>query len=201
MKRKLTALMICVSILFGYGFAFKPTTVHACSCAVLPDVKTDMARHTAVFSGKVERIKEPAKGLFWSTADLVEVEIAVDRVWKGRVEEKATVYTARSSVSCGYEGFSVNQEYLVFATGEPDELNTGNCERTKSLDSSGEELAALGEGYPPEPAARSLKEGKGSNAERAVVTAAVSVLLIVAAWVLILREASQKVTCGGYVAD
>lgn len=43
----------------------------------------------------------------------------------------------------------MNEEFIVFAYGKPDRLETGLCEGTKNLESAQEELKALGAGYEP----------------------------------------------------
>ncbi|MEO2203088.1 hypothetical protein ABGV42_05025 [Paenibacillus pabuli] len=65
------------------------------------------------------------------------------------MNSQTTVYTAWSSESCGYEGFEVNEEFIVFAYGKLDRLETGLCEGTKNLESAQEELKDLGTGYKP----------------------------------------------------
>ncbi|WP_159887274.1 hypothetical protein [Paenibacillus puerhi] len=50
-----------------------------------------------------------------------------------QLERKTAVYTAWSSASCGYERFAVGESYLIFASRDPDRLETGICEGTKPL--------------------------------------------------------------------
>ena len=134
--------------LFVSFFMIKPTVAHACSCAVPPTVEKELERKSAIFKGKVTDIKQPDTGEFISSADLVAITFQVDQVWKGALAEETTIYTARDSASCGYEGFEENKEYVVFAYGD-DKLQTGMCELTKPASSAGKELAALGKGYAP----------------------------------------------------
>ncbi|WP_244152766.1 hypothetical protein [Paenibacillus lactis] len=54
-----------------------------------------------------------------------------------------------STESCGYDRFSVGDEYLIFAYRESGKLETGICEGTKLLSSAANELKELGSGYPP----------------------------------------------------
>lgn len=143
--------MIVLSFLFVFGswFVAEPLTVHACSCAGPPSIEDQMKRKTAIFTGKVLSLTKPDKGKFWSSADPVKAQFEVKTVWKGELGSQTAVYTALSSASCGYEGFEVNKEYIVFAYGDPDRLETGLCEGTKTLASAQEELKALGVGYEP----------------------------------------------------
>jgi hypothetical protein len=84
-----------------------------------------------------------------SSADPVSVLLEVRDVWKGVDTTQVWVWTAKHGESCGYEGFEVGQEYVVFAYGEPERLETGLCERTKPLASAAADLAALGTAYTP----------------------------------------------------
>lgn len=142
--------MILLSFLFVLIalFIVEPS-VHACSCAGPPSIEDQMNRKTAIFTGKVLSLTKPDKGKFWSSADPVKAQFEVKTVWKGELGSQTAVYTALSSASCGYEGFEVNKEYIVFAYGDPDRLETGLCEGTKTLASAQEELKALGAGYEP----------------------------------------------------
>ncbi|WP_239618309.1 hypothetical protein [Cohnella mopanensis] len=84
-----------------------------------------------------------------SSGDLVSITFAVDQVWKGEVEKSTVVHTALSSASCGIENFTVDAEYVVYAYGEPDKLETNICDRTKLLANAEEDLAGLGVSYEP----------------------------------------------------
>ncbi|MFD2702960.1 hypothetical protein ACFSVM_21195 [Paenibacillus shunpengii] len=108
-----------------------------------------MSRKTAIFTGKLISLSRPNQGMIMSSAEPVSAQFEVMNVWKGELGTEATVYTATSSDSCGYEGFEVDEEYIVFAYGPYDQLKTGLCEGTKELGSAQAELAALGEGYKP----------------------------------------------------
>ncbi|WP_271753401.1 hypothetical protein [Cohnella sp. JJ-181] len=133
----------------GTFFIVKPAAVHACSCAERPGIEDQLQRKTAVFTGKVLSLSNPVSGRNWSSADPVKVQMEVNKVWKGELASQTTVYTAVSSVSCGYEDFKVNEEYIVFAYGDPDRLETGLCEGNKTLATAQDELKALGAGYEP----------------------------------------------------
>lgn len=149
MWNKMTKLLMCYLFVFGMWYVAHPLTAHACSCAATPSIEDQLDRKTAIFTGKVLSLTEPMKGEIWSSADPVKAQFEVKRVWKGEVGSQTAVYTALSSVSCGYEGFKVNEEYIVFAYGDPDQLETGICEGTKTLASAQKELKALGAGNEP----------------------------------------------------
>jgi hypothetical protein len=144
MMLKLIKNILILSILFGSIPFVLPAASYACSCAPPPSVEEALQRQTAVFSGKVISISESNK--FWgSSADPVSVVFEVMGAWKGVTKSEVTVNTAMSSASCGYE-FKMNTEYLVYAYGEEDGLETGLCERTKPISAAADDLAVLGKG-------------------------------------------------------
>ncbi|MGO4547174.1 hypothetical protein AB4Z29_20540 [Paenibacillus sp. 2TAB23] len=149
MQKKITMTILSFLFLFGTWFAFAPLKAHACSCAETPSIEDHLQRKTAIFTGKVLRLTKPVEGKIWSTADAVKVEFEVKEVWKGELGSQTTVYTARSSASCGYGGFELNEQFIVFAYGDADRLETGLCEGNKRLESAQEEIKALGVGYDP----------------------------------------------------
>ncbi|WP_091218456.1 hypothetical protein [Paenibacillus sp. BC26] len=149
MWKRITKVLLIYFIVLGTCFVVKPLTVNACSCAAPPSIENQLNRKTAIFSGKVLSLTKPTKGKIWSTSDSVKVQFEVKTVWKGELSFQTSVYTALSSASCGYEGFEVNEEYIVFAYGDPERLETGLCEGNKTLASAQEEFKALGAGYEP----------------------------------------------------
>ncbi|CAM4500350.1 hypothetical protein FHS16_005610 [Paenibacillus endophyticus] len=149
MQKRITMTILSFLFLFGTWFAFAPLQVDACSCAETPSIEDQLQRKTAIFTGKVLRLTKPVNGKIWSSEDAVKVQFEVKKVWKGDLGSQTTVYTARSSESCGYEGFGINEEFIVFAYGEADRLETGLCEGNKNLESAQEEIKALGVGYEP----------------------------------------------------
>lgn len=178
-KIMMKAILIYMFV-FGAWLAVGDERAHACSCAETPGIEDQLNRKTAIFTGKVKSVKQPDKGTIWSSADPVKVQFEVKTVWKGEVSSQTTVYTALSSESCGYEGFKVNEEFIVFAYGEPDRLETGLCEGNKTIAAAQEELKALGAGY--EPVKRILPQTdptvNNSETGRLVIILAVAVSLI-----------------------
>ena len=96
-------------------------------------VEDSMKQSTAVFRG-YSTCSDP-KGLFSSSADPVKVVLEVRKVWKGELASKTEITTAVSSASCGYDGFVVDAEYLVFANADSisKKLETGLCNGNRSL--------------------------------------------------------------------
>jgi LPXTG-motif cell wall-anchored protein len=135
-----------------------------------------MNHKTAIFSGKAIKVTPPEQKEIMSSADPVSVTFEVEKVWKGDVKQKTVVRTALSSASCGIEDFAVNTEYVVYAYGAMDQLETNICDRTKPLASAGEDIAELGKGYealkisgaddPQDPAISASHEQKQNPAEK-----------------------------------
>ncbi|BBI34978.1 hypothetical protein KCTCHS21_43770 [Cohnella abietis] len=94
-------------------------------------------------------MENPEQKEIMSSADPVKVTFEVQTVWKGQIENKTVVNTAVSGASCGYTGFALGAEYVVYAYGNADKLETGMCERTKLLESADEDITELGTGYDP----------------------------------------------------
>ncbi|XEC96330.1 hypothetical protein AB6A23_07235 [Paenibacillus tarimensis] len=167
-----------------------PEKVQACSCAEPPAVEDELKRKTAVFAGKVKSISHPKPALMRSSVDPVKITFDVTTVWKGEVKPETEVYTAISSASCGYDGFIENEDYIVFAFGDSDRLQTGLCERTKPLASAEEELAALGEGQmPSEPAGFSSLKQAGDPYEdytTVFIKSAITIAAITAGAVIVI---------------
>ena len=116
----------------------------ACSCAPPGPPDEELARATAVFTGKVVGLGKPSS-VFGSSADPIKVTFQVFTVWKGPVNKTITITTARSGASCGYT-FEMGAEYLVYADGSENSLAVGLCSRTQPLVAAENDLAVLGYG-------------------------------------------------------
>lgn len=151
-----------------------------------------MQQKTAIFTGKVISLEQPVpgkNGLISSDAP-VKATLEVTAAWKGKLGKETDVYTALHGASCGYEGFALGQEFIVFAYGEPERLETGLCEGTKPVSEAGTELAALGIGYAPSNDIKPTeKSDKGSTddeslAMRFILSALILVVVMFAAVLL-----------------
>jgi len=182
MRQGLVLLLAGCFVWMGMTVLFAPERAAACTCAELPDMEERLARKTAVFSGRVEKVEKPKAGYARSSGNLVRVRFTVERVWKGDLGKETVVYTAKGSSSCGYERFAVGESYLVFTHGEPNRLETGICEGTKPLSGASTELAALGEGRAPEPAARAAAPGQDGSGTAPAVGGEASGRWPAAAW-------------------
>lgn len=158
--------MLSVVLFFSVLLMIGPSKAAACSCAPPPAMKEDLQMKTAVFAGKVMSIGTHAGSVLRSSSAPVKVQLQVYRVWKGDLTAETVIYTPRDSASCGYEGFAVGSEFLVFATGSAERLETNLCTRTKPLATAQGDLAALGDGYGPNgagPPAGTREEASGAG--------------------------------------
>ena len=105
-------------------------------------------------------------------------EIHVDAVWKGSISSTAVV--ERPS-ECGYPGFALGEDYLVYANRDDESLHAFLCSGTQPLEYAEEVLRALGEGYAPEPGDEERAAGLGMLLLAAFALAVAAILLRLAA--------------------
>jgi hypothetical protein len=135
MKRLLFLLAIAVLV-------FSADTVLACTCAPRQSATDELKRATAVFSGKVVKIKrhKKAAGIFVS----VEAVFKVERAWKGIDKKTISVFTSSISSACGF-AFKKGLTYVVYAYGSEDgKLSTSICSRTSGFEDWHEDFEELG---------------------------------------------------------
>ena len=136
--KKIILTIIALLLFDAVGFA--------CSCKFSTDAHEALGSSFAVFSGKVIDVRMNV-----DSADiLTEVEAIMDvqRVWKGVVKSRISVFTSSCMLSCGY-AFYKGGEYLVYAsTNQEGKLITSICSRTGSLRDAWEDMKELGEGKP-----------------------------------------------------
>ena len=137
MKKIISLSFIIVSLLF-----VNASIANACSCTQSASPKESLEQATAVFAGKVININTP-DGIILSSNDPIKVTFEVSKMWKGPDYKTLVLTTARDKTACGYS-FKQNQEYIVYAYGEENKLNTGICSRTKLFASAQDDLQALG---------------------------------------------------------
>jgi len=123
-----------ILLIFALALAFGLTVANhgrawACSCAI-STLEEEFARSAAVFAGTVTEITLSPDAPMISSADPVWVKLDVIQAWKGAEAETVELYTARMSISCGYQNFRVGQAFLVFAYQDnKGALATGLCNR------------------------------------------------------------------------
>src|SRR5688572_28641571 len=119
-----------------------PSTVFACSCAT-GDPPVEFNRAKAVFIGRMlggtEKLSIKGQGAKPRVIEAGNVRFAVEEVFKGGVEDEATIIIASNEgTSCGPYGLQRDQRYLVYAyADQKDEkiLYSGVCTRTMTTDS------------------------------------------------------------------
>ena len=113
----------------------------ACRCLPPKPPKEAMEKSLGVFAGKVTETKIDGQQLI--------ATVAVSQSWKGAPAKEVKVRTASSSAACGC-GFKVDQQYLIYCSGEKDGVwTTNSCTRTRRLGDAEEDVKALGPGEMP----------------------------------------------------
>lgn len=124
----------------------------ACSCAA--DKPSKLAEDAdAVFAGTLADIDGPPQLPIMSSADLARYTFDVDAVYAGDVASVAVVSSAWSGASCGLEGMTVGERYVVIAYRDGEELGATLCGGTgpASPRLEGQVSNALGPATLPDP--------------------------------------------------
>lgn len=121
---------------------FNPHHVQACDCGV-PDTATEaLEEASAVFKGKVIKIRE--EKINGETHDVVLV--SVTEIWKGLENSQVEVYTDWSS--CQFP-FAVGNEYLLYPYEKNGRLHVIDCGRSAEVNDAQDDLVELGQGEKP----------------------------------------------------
>jgi len=183
LRRRLILLSI-LPLLAGWMFGSGPAPIHA-SCAVLPSPETALKQSDAVFSGIVLSVEETNRSGVRSSADPVKVTFRVTRVWKGVESDRVTVRTTAGDA--GNYRMAADRELIVYADNTWLGLSVGACTRTADLALAADDLAFLGEGTVPPPAAGSGTMLPDSAAGRLLFVCAAFAALSAAALALFPR--------------
>jgi hypothetical protein len=120
----------------------------ACSCVTRTPAEA-YAQAVSVFEGNVLEIREPAHGHEGSAAErALHIRLSVVRSWKGMEQEQVEIVTAPTGAECGFT-FTVDQNYLIYASSNARGLSVDLCSRTRPIDQAGEDLHVLGLGATP----------------------------------------------------
>lgn len=150
-------------------------TAKACKCKDAKDVQTEFEGtevivHAKVLSKsivsyastlsteKIDVIKEEYKSdsqklSFLQSESIIKVELEIIESYKGNgLKKKIVVYTSRYGASCGFLGFKINEDFIIYlsaksdmefmfakaSTGTKDNLRlwTNRCTRTTGFDKS-----------------------------------------------------------------
>jgi hypothetical protein len=133
-------VLLSITVLFVLGMSHGMTQACQCQPPLFPEEGYEMA--DAVFRGLVIDIS-PA-----DCPDVIDITIAVVGYWKGTVTTYMHVYTGTSGGSCGYEGFELYEEYLIYADAGYvpciEGLGVSICNRTRPIAAAGTDLEYLG---------------------------------------------------------
>lgn len=128
----------------------------ACSCAGEAQAAEALRSADVVFEGTVLRGPEAVRaqlGIEGYTG-AVRFHFGVARYFKGQRGEEALLYTVDQESACG-RAYEANATYVVYGRLQPNGLLTDSlCSRTRLLSAASEDLALLGEGVAPDPAAQ-----------------------------------------------
>lgn len=154
-------------IAFVIYFLLSLAKVSACDCPKI-SIEDDFEMSTMIFSGKVtgfeyrknipNQIRESQTDISSNQADYetMVVKFQVEQWWKGEAPPIVFLITNQLKYadgsgryrSCDFR-FYENESYLIYASGNKDELRTSICRRTKILTKAGEDLRSLGDGKKP----------------------------------------------------
>jgi len=117
----------------------------ACSC-MEPSPPVESAEQAdAVFTGRAVSVERIVKETDYGKIGQRKVVFALDAVWKGVEEgDEVVVYTGTGGGDCGIP-FDEGESYMVYAYGEPDDLSTGICSRTRPVELAGPDMVDLGD--------------------------------------------------------
>ncbi len=132
------------SVLFSLlSIAALSTSAFAqCKCPDKPSLDDAVEQSSIVFLGRVTSIKNSAV-----REGKKEVEFAAFNRYKSEFQETSSgrqvlVYTPAQSQDCGVD-FLLEQDYLVFGTGNPARYEVDSCSRTGIVEMVKEDIEAL----------------------------------------------------------
>ena len=181
--KKLVSMVTIVLLIFSLSIIVKPSKVFACDCIGPGTPNEELARSTAVFSGKVISINRSLSGYAYN------VTFDVEKIWKGVSEKNIVVSTSISGASCGF-GFKEGEKYIVYANGEKS-LSAGLCSRTHLLTQADTDISVLGVGKSPTSGIE-LTTKKPSNFSPSTTTFGIIVIVLVLLGIIYKIIASRK---------
>ncbi len=122
--------VIFLAFITGFFFALSASNTFACTCQLpfVPEtlnkqVKKAYKESNAIFSGKViEMVKDEG-------THFMRVKFKIEKSYKSKFSKEVIISTGLSGGNCRYK-FEIGKSYLVYTSGDIDNLTTGICQRT-----------------------------------------------------------------------
>lgn len=141
----------------------QPTPSYACSCAYVAPLDA-RDRADAVLAGRVVSVAEPPAWprfgdyfpyLYFAAepGEPIVVTLAVDTVWKGVPQGQVELIAQNPATDMCGTYFIPGDAYLVYAMDAGERLRREFCQRVVQLPAAADDLAQLGPGVVPPPAA------------------------------------------------
>jgi hypothetical protein len=143
MNKYYKIVILAILINFSLAINSKPLLALKCDGENLTFSK-QRKMATAIFTGKVIKIVDNGyTPLGYESSDVI---FQVAKVWKGSPRKTIKLIIDDCSSS---SLFKVNDEYLVYTSGDEKYLNSASNSRSRLLANAGEDLRALGTGKTP----------------------------------------------------
>jgi hypothetical protein len=137
--RRLLALLllVCCGIVVTGGPASACPHIDTSPAALVKDA-------TAVFTGTISETTQVGPGIHYT--------VAVDEVYKGDVDEQATLITPRDARACGEPNLEEGRPYVFFAASDGGDLRLGQSGAARATDARVAQVERLlGPGTSPTP--------------------------------------------------
>jgi hypothetical protein len=130
----------------------------ACTCVSNYPLETAIKDANIVLKGRVVEVTHEEGSPY------VRFRMEVETLWKGKVKKNLDLFTSDNLGACGF--FASNGEEVLFFAVENASTGTyfvNRCNRSKPLGEAGEDLAELGQGYPPENGEAPVGQSRGAR--------------------------------------
>jgi hypothetical protein len=114
-----------LSLIFLVVLLVAASDASACSCVPV-NLERDLPRADGAFVGTLLERREPPPAAVQSSADPVTLVFRVEQVYKGDIENRIEVVTARDGASCGLE-VGVGQRVGLLLDRDGDAWRSGLC--------------------------------------------------------------------------
>lgn len=133
--------LVIFSLVMFCTFSSRAQAEDRCDCEDRPSLKEAYDQSSLVFTGRAESLqKSPFR------PNKTEVTFLVFERFKNNFDEskegKVVIYTPDSMDNCGFN-FVMEQDYLVFATGNPAAYNVSLCSPTEIVEAARGRLESI----------------------------------------------------------